>query len=327
MAWPVTDARIQNATVEFHRGNKGGGTYHAEVLYTFAAEGQPHSGNRVAFGDYGSSNPSHAQDIVNRYPTGAVVPVRYLPTEPDVCVLEPGVQGQTWFMPGFGLVFFLTGMLLAVFLPRALKKQEDAKPGTESGAMNGGQAADSEGTSRVKRTALHVCIVLAVLAALFLWQDGNLAALQQWWTHSTRSAPDGHTADGGGASSSAPTHALPPPQPQQTLPVVETQSIATNAPVELEAQPAAPTDISGDWHVTRAPSLDRKVTLMRVDDQHYKLTPANLALQGVYAWDGKTLSMESGNRGYRDLTWELTSSDQFTMVKGAYKGATMKREQ
>jgi len=77
----------------------------------------------------------------------------------------------------------------------------------------------------------------------------------------------------------------------------------------------------------RPPSLNRTATLTRVDGQHYKLTPANLAFQGVYAWDGKTLSMESGNRGYRDLTWELTTSGQFTMVKGAYRGATMKREQ
>jgi len=73
--------------------------------------------------------------------------------------------------------------------------------------------------------------------------------------------------------------------------------------------------------------MDLKVTLARIDDQHYKLTPTGLALRGVYAWDGKTLSMESGNPGYRDLTWELVvPSIQFIMIKGAYKGATMTRE-
>ena len=69
-------------------------TYHAEILYSFTVDGEPRSGNRIAFGDYGSSNPSHAQEIVNRYPVGKAVRVSYLPGQPDVCLLEPGLHGQ-----------------------------------------------------------------------------------------------------------------------------------------------------------------------------------------------------------------------------------------
>ena len=122
--WPVADGTIQNSAVEYHSSSEGGGTYHAEVLYQFTVDGQTRSGNKVAFGDYGSSNPSHAQSIVNRYPRGGKVKVHYLTGDPDTCILEPGLHGQAWFLPGCGLIFFVVGSLMAVFLPRLMKKSE-----------------------------------------------------------------------------------------------------------------------------------------------------------------------------------------------------------
>jgi hypothetical protein len=122
--WPVADGTIQKSTVEYHSSSEGGGTYHAEVLYQFTVDGVTHSGNKVAFGDYGSSNPSHAQNIINRYPKGKDVTVHYRAGNPDTCILEPGLRGQTWFLPGFGLVFLVVGSLMAIFLPKLMKKSE-----------------------------------------------------------------------------------------------------------------------------------------------------------------------------------------------------------
>jgi hypothetical protein len=120
-SWPAAEGRIQNSSVQYHRSNKSG-TYHAEVFYSFTVDGQSHSGNTVAFGDYGSSNPSHAQQIVNRYPKGKVVSVRYLPTDHDVCVLEPGFHTQALLLPGVGSVFLIAGTLMAIFLPRLMRQ-------------------------------------------------------------------------------------------------------------------------------------------------------------------------------------------------------------
>jgi hypothetical protein len=123
VAWPTAEGRIQSSDMEYHREKKGGGTYHAEILYTFAVNGETHSGNKIAFGDYGSGNPSHAQHIVNRYPANKIVQVRYLASDPDICVLEPGIQGQAWILPGIGLVFLVAGILLAISLPKAMRKR------------------------------------------------------------------------------------------------------------------------------------------------------------------------------------------------------------
>ena len=127
--WPTAQGVVQRSSVEYHDSDEGGGTYHAEVMYEFTVDGATFSGNCVAFGDYGSSNPSHARRIVNKYPKGTAVNVYYMRENPEVCVLEPGLKGQTWFLPAFGLVFFVVGSLIAMFLPRALRKQPATQPG------------------------------------------------------------------------------------------------------------------------------------------------------------------------------------------------------
>jgi hypothetical protein len=120
--WPTAPGVIEQSSVEYHRSDEGSGTYHAEILYNFMVKDTPCSGNRVAFGDYGSGDPAHARDMVNRYPKGKAVTVYYMQEDHRVCILEPGVKSQAWFAPAFGLVFFVVGSLMAVYLPRAMKQ-------------------------------------------------------------------------------------------------------------------------------------------------------------------------------------------------------------
>ena len=126
--WPSTQGRIVESSVESHRSSSGSNgsstTYHAEIMYEFAVNGVTFNGDRVAYGDYGSSNPSHARSVVNRYPKNKTVTVYYMPDKPEECLLEPGVKGQSFFLPGFGLVFFIVGSFMAVSMPKAMRKKE-----------------------------------------------------------------------------------------------------------------------------------------------------------------------------------------------------------
>ena len=123
---------MRTSTVEYQRNTDsnhgGGGSYHAKVFYAYQVKGTAYSGDRVAYGDYGASNPSHAQDIVNRYPVGKRVPVYYMPDEPKECVLEPGLKAQAWIVPGMGMVFFSVGAAMAIFMPRAVAKTQPPAP-------------------------------------------------------------------------------------------------------------------------------------------------------------------------------------------------------
>jgi hypothetical protein len=123
--WPIAQGIIRTSSVEYHSSNKGG-TYHAHIFYNYNLNGATYSGDRVAYGDYGSSNPSHAQEIVNRYPAGKNVTIYYMPNEPEECLLEPGIKPQTWLVPGFGIVFFSTGIVMVVFLPKLFEKAYQA---------------------------------------------------------------------------------------------------------------------------------------------------------------------------------------------------------
>jgi len=128
LTWPVATGRIQKSSVEDHSGGKHSpNAYRAKVLYTFTVDGRTYGGDTVAFCDYGGE-PCYAQGIVNQYPENKVVSVRYHPNDPSICVLEPGLNGQTkaWWQFGCGLLFFVVGTLMAVLLPMAMKKQSNA---------------------------------------------------------------------------------------------------------------------------------------------------------------------------------------------------------
>ena len=119
--WPAAAGVVQSASVERRPGDKGRGTFHADIRYRFAVAGKTFDGKRVAFGDYDASGASHANSVVNRYPKGKAVQVRYRTGSPDVCVLESGLKAQAWFLPVFGLVFIAVGLLILVFGPRHMR--------------------------------------------------------------------------------------------------------------------------------------------------------------------------------------------------------------
>jgi hypothetical protein len=129
VAWPVATGRIQESSVKYTPGDhdNSGGNYKATVLYTFTISGRTYNGSTVDFCDW-SRDSCHAQSVVDRYPKGKVVSVRYLPNDPNVSVLEPGLrlQKQAWFQLSCGLLFFIVGTLLAILLPIVMKNQPNA---------------------------------------------------------------------------------------------------------------------------------------------------------------------------------------------------------
>lgn len=123
-SWPTTQGRVISSSIDSKREDKQRTTYHAEVLYEFSVAGQNHSSNDITFVEYGSTNPAHARRSVNQYPAGSTVTVYYSPTDPDTSVLEPGISGQTIFLPSFGAVFLFAGLAMFIFVPRAIQKHE-----------------------------------------------------------------------------------------------------------------------------------------------------------------------------------------------------------
>ena len=125
-SWPTVRGKIISSSVESNSG-KNGTTYHAEVRYEYNVAGRVQSSNQVAFGDYGSSNPSDIHRIVMRYPAGAEVVVHYSPTSLTESVLETGISGKTFLLPGFGSIFFVIGLGVFNFWPGIIQGQRAAQ--------------------------------------------------------------------------------------------------------------------------------------------------------------------------------------------------------
>ena len=123
--WPSVKGKVITSSVKSHHSSGKNGsstTYNANIVYKFTVDGETFNGDRVAYGDYGSSDSSHAHEIVNRYPARKKVTVHYMPDNPAECLLEAGLQTQAWFPPILGLIFFTIGTLMALFLPKAVNK-------------------------------------------------------------------------------------------------------------------------------------------------------------------------------------------------------------
>jgi hypothetical protein len=116
-SWSETQARVVRAMVRDR--THGHGKYKAvkavpDIAYDYDVLGRSYRGNRVRFGMVEFNLPSNAQALVDRYPEGAIIGIRYNPANPGESVIEPVANAQTgmkvalaicWFLVAFGVSF------------------------------------------------------------------------------------------------------------------------------------------------------------------------------------------------------------------------------
>ena len=115
--WPVSEGRVLSAKVEEYRTSVSSGAggprarmtlYRPVLLYEYEVTGKRFQGNRVAQSpglDRGVSE--FAAKVVERYPSGSTVAVRYNPKRPDESVLEPRVPASWIFGAAIGVALLV----------------------------------------------------------------------------------------------------------------------------------------------------------------------------------------------------------------------------
>jgi hypothetical protein len=83
----------------------------AEIQYTYSVADQVHTGTRLRFMDYASSDDSASQARLD-FPQGATVSVYYDPEQPDVSVLRPGLHWFAVLLPLMSTTFLVVGLFL-----------------------------------------------------------------------------------------------------------------------------------------------------------------------------------------------------------------------
>lgn len=119
--WPTAPGRITGSvvaasewTMRSRSGTRHRTVYTPQIQYEYAAGGRTYSGDRVSFGQSGSSgSQGFAQQVVDRYPLGREVSVHYNPSAPDESVLEAGLPGVVFLPIVVGLVLLLIGGAVA----------------------------------------------------------------------------------------------------------------------------------------------------------------------------------------------------------------------
>jgi len=118
VGWHHTDATVISSSHSWSSSTgKGQTQYRANILYEFLVRNQRYIGNHY----HSSTSAGESIQLVNRHPKGTKITVYYMPNNPVENLLEPGLRVKTFYMPAGGLIFFITGILMAIYLPRMMK--------------------------------------------------------------------------------------------------------------------------------------------------------------------------------------------------------------
>ena len=116
-SWPGVPGVVEESSVEINPPSPSGPrqaqdaktTYGARIRYRFTVDGRNYQGDRIGLGDYSASYKGRVDEVVARYPKEGTVTVYYKPGNPAECLLEPGVQFQSWLLPVVGCVLLAAG--------------------------------------------------------------------------------------------------------------------------------------------------------------------------------------------------------------------------
>ena len=118
--WPCAMGRIMKSGMRQDTNTEDtNDRFFVDIEYTFSVDGIVYKGSRVAYGynDNGSHYLSDAHVIVSRYFKDKTVAVYYLPSNPKVCVLEPGTTKVLWSVLVVLLfALFIIGVVIFILL-------------------------------------------------------------------------------------------------------------------------------------------------------------------------------------------------------------------
>ncbi|MFO0945542.1 MAG: DUF3592 domain-containing protein [Planctomycetota bacterium] len=115
--WPETTGKVVTSRVQAKRSKPGDGDYDFDdtevenlplVEYEFMVDGRKFRGNRVTIGE--KTSEFELEEILDRYPVGAIVTVYYDPKNPQKAVLERTLPMGTLAVGAGCLLLFFVGV-------------------------------------------------------------------------------------------------------------------------------------------------------------------------------------------------------------------------
>lgn len=111
-SWPTTPGRIVRSEVRDNRRANGLPGHRIFVRYEYTIDDEEYEGRDLACGAFPYRSVRSAVSRLTPYPVGASVDVRYLPREPQLSVLEPGISLDVIYLPVAASLLFLGALAL-----------------------------------------------------------------------------------------------------------------------------------------------------------------------------------------------------------------------
>jgi hypothetical protein len=148
-AWPVVPGTI-TATDILRGGTNRAPTFSPVARYEYEVDGRKYYGDRLRPGYVKVGSRGAADRMLQPYPAGAVVPVRYDPTAPSSSLLELKTSSAPLMTAGAGAFLFLMGAGIAaaavagIFSENDRARRSATVPPLASGFASGQPIASSE---------------------------------------------------------------------------------------------------------------------------------------------------------------------------------------
>lgn len=119
-SWPKVPGVITYQTLDSSDEGQGATTYSTHLVFTYEVDGKKRYSNLRRFGLLAGGSQEEADAAQARYPQGTPVTVSYSPDNPNLGVLEPGIDNEAWYLPGIGVVLLLFATAVYVFIVPAV---------------------------------------------------------------------------------------------------------------------------------------------------------------------------------------------------------------
>lgn len=167
--WPEVPCTIVESHVEESSGDDGS-TYKAVVTFTYTYEGRDYTSNRYDFTDYYSSGYEGKAEVVARYPAGGRTVAYVNPSDPSKAVLVRSFSVR-YLLGLFGLLFFLPGLFLLVWIVNSRRKPANLALATDPASPFGvtNPQGDVDGPVELKPQATPLGKLIGMIFISLFW--------------------------------------------------------------------------------------------------------------------------------------------------------------
>jgi hypothetical protein len=117
-SWPTAEGKILSSRVQSRRDRDSNGRattqYTAKVDYEYQVGDRRYRSQRIQYGLFTSNVRGQARSVVDRYPQGQAVQVRYDPDSPETAVLDPGPHPLALLFAGVGGLCVVLSLWMAI---------------------------------------------------------------------------------------------------------------------------------------------------------------------------------------------------------------------